>query len=506
MIMNLLPFIPVLVCILIYGSSLLRNVNANKQDNDDLPSKLFLYDPDDKPESLLSIGSLFDLHTTYNETKMRNKLRLSKGYIKTSLLMNSFGPKTMTIAQNKISGLEELLRCDQLNSTRHFNEFNQMIDCKPIAAHVVDDTLDPAGSPDYRNELDQFVRRSSFRMKTKLLFKFGLNVQKSQLLLYPLKEDVAKREIELRGEECNVTDKNFFRNNLNLGHYFDFKISDREDGSGMLQCTGESYLSVNRTQILARYSNDLYPEFADEFDYLVSQSMKNGYLLSLKDVECGFEDFKPWTLNMDFTIIQRKQFPYLAVRHKIETSPINLFFKFNSTVDQVLHSEFGDPFHYNTTIKIHSRAPLMDTLSFELSQVFVNNGTEGFENMQLIKGNSALLVNAMYNSTIFAKLMQYYHVDHKTIDETKTAEAKIKNIFNLAFANSIDNEQIKLELAINKKALIAKLTGLSDLFDVNEKELEKESIKEEESTKEEEKEEAIVPEKKLVSTPISEEL
>lgn len=405
-----------------------------------LQDSLYIFDD---PDNNIDIGSYLSLTNTYNETKMRNKLRLSKAYLKSTLNLN-LGVK-VPLYQQKFSNIEELIRCDQLKTSRP--EFEHLIDCKPIEAHILDDTFRSTGV-DKTSEFDKFVRRSSFRAKTSPKI-FG-KPSRQDILLYPLQKETVDKDIAKRGEECNVTDKSFFANNLNLGFYFDLKWNT--GNINFLNCTGRTYLSINRTKVMVRKPDEAYPEFLDELQYFKDQAKENGYLFNLQDVECG-SNLK---LLMNFTIVQRKQFPYLALRHKVETIP-HLAYRLTSSVDQVLHSEFGNPLHYNTTVDIKSFSVLAEFLRFNLEQVFINKGPSvGGEFMTMAWDQSGIGVRGEYNETDFFKKAFLALNPTSFFDLKAEGDEGMKPVFSITYLEDPSDDGTIL-IRINKKNWKSKL-------------------------------------------------
>lgn len=442
------PFTVAVALIFICGSIL----SATAEDHDDIFSNLFMFETYDTPEKIHKVGSIFNMQTTYNQSKSNDKLRLTSGYLKQLVMIDYLGGG-IPIFKAKTSGAEEMLPCDQLKIRRV--ELKSPIDCKPVAAHIIDNSFHSTGSID-RNGFDKrFVRQSAYSMKSRFQHNFGtkLNIE---LILYPLQQDFVQKEVKLRGEECNVRDANFFENNMNLGHYFHFRHIG-ENYKSSFDCTGHSFLSVNKTKTLARMSNDLYPEYIDEVDFLVRQSKENGYLFSLNNVECKVDESSPGSMNMNFTISQRKWFPYLAVRHNIETSPYRLLSS-NSTIEQVLHSEFGDPSYYNTTVDLNFFNAFIDPLNFILTQSFENKGPVTIETTKLTTLGKVFLLVSFNSYERLAKTLKYYELQKEDL----------KGLFELRYVD-LGGETVRIEFDIAKQKLTDTFGKLLKTFEVKEK-------------------------------------
>lgn len=415
----------------------------------------------ESPEGSYRIGSLFSIDSSHNETKTENKLRLRKGYVKKTLLLNGFGAK-IPVAEFKASGVDELLPCKELNAGIQFN-------CKPIAAHVINNTvrLDSITS-----EFDQYVRRGSYRLKMKYFYRsFDLGLGE-ELLLYPLQEEFTLNEILSRGKECDIDDIEFFKNNLNFGHYFEYKIS-KTDKTTLLKCNGYSFLSVNKTQLYERNShNDNYPEFADQIEYLLTQARNNGYLFSLRDVVCGTGQLSLFSLDIDFTIMQRKQFPYLTVKHYMETNPLSLLFNYNSSVIQKLNSQLGDPLYYTTEIEINSNS-FVEWLDFKLHQNFIHNSTGTFEDMTFLsKASRGITVNSILNEQLFIKLVKYFEVEQGSpiTKNHMISDHYSKDLLEISYKDEA-GENANIFVKFDKKRLIHRLKEVFELPEIKEQNL-----------------------------------
>lgn len=74
---------------------------------------------------------------------------------------------------------------------------------------------------------------------------------------------------------------------------------------------------------------------------------------------------------MDFTIIQRKLFLYLALKHYVETAPSNDLFGLNSSITQKLNPELSNPLHHATEINIDSNSLIKGlTSTYDIAHLY----------------------------------------------------------------------------------------------------------------------------------------
>lgn len=404
------------------------------------------------PQDRIDLGAFLSLDLYYNQTKLTNKLRLSKSYIK-GVINGGIGEKVPLI-NVKVTHVEELVPCENL-TLRH-QELADSIDCKSAQAHLTKDSSSAGkvGKP----ATDNYSKRSSIHMRVDARQPFQIK-DKAELLLYPLKKNVVEKKIESCSSRHNLGELDPLKLRQDLGYYFQYTFS--KNSLFQVQCSGELLVSVNKSTPID-FSGE-YPttDWMFEFHSILEHAIENSYLFSLENVICEKQNFDLVGMNVGFTIAQRQQFPYLTVKHTIVSSPLEQIFNYEGTVQQKRDSQNLDT--YNTTISLKSRSMFAEFVNFNLEQEFVNlEKNSGFENMKLLHPKLAVLVDALWKEDGLVKNVNLYLQKNK--DWLNESINHLTKAMQFQLTNSGDSDYVTLTWKI-LRTLIPSLEDLLSLID-----------------------------------------
>lgn len=422
-----------------------------------------------EPTYSFSLDPYFTVNTFYDEIKSDDSLRMSSSYVTMEAVSDYFGAsgsggnKKNTVAHFKYSRLEEMIPCRDLDVIQS-HEVDSIL-CQTVDKHTLDASL-PAPSPQLSLTTD-YVRRSSVRLKGKK--SFVTNDTRKDLLLYPLKQQVIENEIQTILKETDVHELKFTKAaRLDLGYYFELTLEAKVEQP--IVCSGKALISINRTEIFARLSNDRYPEFADELSYLTSQGAKNGFLFSLENVNCAkpSSNLFKFSMDFDFTVIKQLEFPFLTVRNSLSTRPLKQILYYEASLDQDRSTDSHKKHAYNTTINIDGSSYFAPGFNFNLRQVFVNEDKQtGWEEMIFTHRGMPIIIDAVWGVSRFFKSARVFWLDSDK-DDFVNARQKIKEAFKLSFENDAKKDHATLTLNIRKDMLPnlsqPSLDGLLDMF------------------------------------------
>lgn len=412
---------------------------------------------------------LFSIDYYYNETKFKEKLRVSKSFFK-MVVNEKFISSGSPISQMKISHLDELLRCNNL--TWESSGVEHSIDCKPLGEQILGE---PLFADEYKSKpaTDKYVKRSSVRVKHKMPFiddSLKGRMTRRDYLFYPLRQDVIQQNIQTLMTNNDFNDGlGFGANEEQLGFYFEFD-SDRHIRNVGLQsfdwlqflsakCSGYLIMSINGSSIdnLADSSSSFpenYPQFARELDRIFADAMDNGFLLSFRDVKCGFPDsMLPISVHQDFTLIKRNKFPYITCNHNMGLEPMGSLWKYEAFVKQTRQpTDFNKPDTYNTTISITSLSSILDMLKFKLDQTFAyQDNHKGHEVMTLVHPYMSALVQGEWSIDSLVKSLKLFMMDAETNDFS-ISDGSIKPFTVVSYDNTPDSDYVKYTLKVLKKS------------------------------------------------------
>lgn len=355
-----------------------------------------MYDPKTgERNETLNYGGLFHIHTYYNTTQLKDKLKLHKSYVK--LVVKSDHLPAKIKAAIKFSELEELVRCADLNLIRP--EMESLVECEQQVK---------SNSTTNRHLKQQqtsatFVRRRSVWLKDNFGYLTFNQVQK-EFRLYPLQAYFTRESVRMLLNAANMSQGLGFDRQMELitGHYFEIDLMNE------IACSGNVFQVVNQSKPLVRNpaDTDAYPEFYDLFVHSNYEMIRNGGLLSFQDVSCGRQSgfMSSVTLDIDFTLIRRLQFPYWFCSHKMAMQPMAELFSYDGQIRQF--REEDSPLNtYSAMVRIQSKS-VFPRASFQVNQTFVMEDEHtGKENMSLIHPNLLAIVNANWTLDSFIKVL-----------------------------------------------------------------------------------------------------
>lgn len=406
------------------------------------------------PRWSFDLGPL-NIESYFQEQKLEDRLRLSKAYIKHHVRSNLYESEDPLFTV-KHSRVEELINCENLTTLIKVEGIVSVIDCRPLEAHTIDDSY---VSPVSDQTITQYVRRSSFRTKTGgTLFARS---SRHDLLIYPLRREVTLGYLGTFIKLNELGDVKAINSKINLGYYVQAEITSKESATP-ITCTGRVFLSINRSSIgYSRRSDDPYPEYVDDANFLLEQAQKNGYLISLHDFSCGVDDLPiDVSLKIDFSLMQQHEFPYLFVHHTMTTSPLDVFLKYHAFVKQRPNNQAtGKPSEsYNTTVSIRSSSGLFKFMNFVLDQEISNDDLNtGFETAKFITTQFPIIVTSFWNKNEYFKQIRFMEV-------FKTLEEPLKDILNITFTNNAHKDGVIFLMELKKTLLTKFWTGL-DMLD-----------------------------------------
>lgn len=400
------------------------------------------FDKSTKPQIHVDIGPYLSIDVRYNETRSDNKLRLSKFNMKHVMSVGS--QEKIPILEIKSTVVEELINCNNLTLLND----DILIDCKPAQAHLAKEVKVTTGTD--KSATDTYVKRNSIYQRG------GVKVSKSiklkhELALYPLQEDSIHESIKNASAELNLGELEPEKPTYKIGYYFEYIMG--KDSPLMFECHGEVFLSINKSCIQVFRRKDS----VQWLESILYHAEDSGYLLSFQNVICKKPGLDLFGLKTDFIVAQRKEFPYLAVKHTTVAYPLELVLNYEATVQQVRNNENANA--YNTSISITSRSAISDLFNFDLSQEFVNLETNsGSENMKLYHPQLALLVDSIWNEDDFVKNLNVYII--KNFDWLDKSLMLLNNVMHFQYADLEDNQHVIMTL----KVLRALLPSIDDIF------------------------------------------
>lgn len=419
----------------------------------------------------------FNMESFFGEQKLEDRLRLSKAYIRHDV-RSRWIPTEDPMYSFKHSRVEELINCENLTTLVQPASRASSIDCRPLEAHTVDPNY---VSPVSDLSITRYVRRSSFRAKISRLW--SSRVSRHDVLIYPLRRDATYKYIGDYVTENKLGDaKSTLKSNINRGYYFHLDLSSTSFAT--ISCTGNVFLSINSSSgVYIRRSNDPFPQYIDDFHFLFDNAHDNGYLVSLSDIKCGPADSGGYvTLDIDFTISRRQEFPYLFVRHSMITKPFNTFLNYKSSVDQVKNNiATGNPDSYNTTVKIKSSSGLLGFMNFLLNQTISNEDLKtGYETVNFINTDLPIVVDSMWNDTVFFKSFSF--LNSTLLDGVKH---DIGELMNVSYYSQESMDSVTLMVEIKKTLMdtfgetLTKALGLDEMVSYDFSPEDEQSLREE---------------------------
>lgn len=398
-------------------------------------------DPKKDPDMKIDFGPFASLNVYYNQTKEDNQIRLSKSYLDMELISRLQSDKLVVV---KHSRFDDLKPCDSLDLIAPENL--GLFDCKPASAHIVEKSYPEVPSSKYPQ--GNYVRLSSTRNKWK---QFGFS-GKRDILLYPLRQSVIDERVKSIVASNDLESLNFSPRSLSLGYYFEGSIGPPRSDNPIV-CAGKIFISVNRTQILALSSDDEYPDEISELAFLGEQGLLNGILVSVQDMNCHkpSSNILKFSLDLDFTIISRLQFPYLTVSASIASRPIKQLFQFDAKLNQVQNPITPSLHSYNTSIAIHGSSYLIQGFNFDLDQIWVNEDKNtGWEKMTFRHPYAPIVVDAIWNATNHIKTGRFF--DSMIEDIEKTVD-KITEAVKIHYTNDQSKDHVTLNLDVRRDYL-----------------------------------------------------
>lgn len=423
---------------------------------------------------------LFDCDEYSSETKLKDKLRISKGFIKREIRYKNSVNNSSPIFSGKMNYREDLVRCDNLTLAQ--TDQQQLIDCQPLESFILDQTYNfdkPSLDSDketisesksgFKSNSNLYAKKTSARRKFNY-FKLSPDYM-IEYQIYSLRQDVVDRNIDSIVAGINLNQLNYQTMGHNkMGYYFQAYLSNNRKMNIGLECSGNLFISINETRFFSKVSNETYSEFEDEYEFVVQQGIDNGFLISLQSFTCKPVDqnqeqiFSPLEIgvNMEFTMVMKKDFPYFTLRHNMKVTPIEEIFTYDAHIDQIRSPEdHNNPYKYNTTVKITSRSGLYDSINFDLNQNFSSiSEHEGSEQMNFFNPYIQSSVTSTWDENIFVKIF--------TLFDTDKIKKKIDTMFFLLWTDRKDEDMIDLNIKIKKDIL--KIFSLERIFNINTKE------------------------------------
>lgn len=400
-------------------------------------------DPDEVPpfQRRFSFGPL-KLDLTHNCTKSRDKLKWGKSYHKI-VLTNQWAPYS-PLAFMKISLREELIRCQTIKLKRP--EMNSMIDCQALDTQVLETETEKRTSAKVN---EQYVKRATIKFKGQFVYReFGKSVR--AFTLYPLQADHVSAKIDYILSANNVTSASAYSPSARkLGYYFETLI---ETTSSLITCNGGVYALVDQDKPES-LAMDLQSIFMMDFPNYILQAEKNGGLLSMDGSSCFLDDpisFLPLSVDMDFTMIYKLEFPYLTLNHNIITHPFAALWSYQAFVEQTRHPT--EPNSYITNIAIDSTYGLMTPFAYRLREtVEVKDGFSGTERtIYTVNNGFAAIINANWTIDSYMKESLLYLESRKGLFEPDESE---KPWMVFGYENNPDDEYVNVRLRFRKKTL-----------------------------------------------------
>lgn len=347
-----------------------------------------------KADMVLDLGSIISGQVYHNETKGNNQLGLTETQIEVQIT-SSFTKEKSYIKQTRY---EHLQLCDTLNLV--FSKHLDMMDCKPWKSHLLYPEL-PEVSADVYGSGD-YIRLSKLRTKWKTRGGSG----KRDILLYPLKQEVVLQSIQeiLMDNELDGPPDS---SRADIGFYFEGASANAKSDNPIV-CAGRLFISLNGTDNKFKFDQ------VDTVNFFLER--RDGFIINIQDMNCHKPSsslFK-FSIDLDFTIIKRPQFPYLIVKASTSTRPIKQVLQFESKLSQKQDSDSTNPQKYNTTISIHASSFFLPGFNFDLDQIWVNEDAKtGWEKMIFEHPSFPIAVEAVWNATNFLKTGKFFSLDPK---------------------------------------------------------------------------------------------
>lgn len=409
----------------------------------------------------VDIGSNFGL-TMQFQHKPSGKLRISEQVYRYTLYNKLY--RADPLAKAKGSLIEELVKCDNITLARQ--DRLDMLDCKSLDEHSINPYVEMtnplAGGADVVSSNDpptsiKFVHHIKTKYKHSARILFDSKSKYSDFHLYELRPDVVARNIEnitaWSTAEHNFDVNDFGKNKFSKGYYFEWEQFRGTPHETI--CSGELYFVVNRTE-MSSPQVDVWPDFFGEVKYLADTALSNGYLLSLKDVQCHRSSLQIFSLDTDFTIGQKNSFPYFMLNHTAHTSPLNLFLNYEAKIQQKKNETTPDvEGAYITQVRIRSRSGLFDVMNFTLDQTFNNiNFTYGLETMIAITADYVLSVDSLWSPEKYHKHLFVYssHDLLQQITENPSLDT-LSSLTSLSYIDYPDSDHVLVAFRLRKSLL-----------------------------------------------------
>lgn len=150
-----------------------------------------------------------------------------------------------------------------------------------------------------------------------------------------------------------------------------------------IAATGDVFYAINGSTddiTMAKYS-------------LLSDLLRDRYV-GLENFKLHLPDIIPGqTINVNFTLVKRQEFPYFTLRLIAKSSPNTDIVDYESFMGQIQEENREKPESYATIAQINSRSSFFDFMNFNLNQNFDNlDFKTGTEKMMLVLMQKLLLL------------------------------------------------------------------------------------------------------------------
>jgi len=433
-------------------------------------------------EDVYDILGLLKLRATYNESKYNDRLRLNKAYVKyvftSDVLTRRDSGEPVPLVVMKTWHATELRRCDKPLGFMQ-PDAEALVECLPLETHLQQEDAGCANpstvedDPRSSSSLSQsvpYVKRRIVRNKVKqFTFSEGYQKTRNDLLLYPLKSQVVEATIDQVARENNLPNGlGFSKNQINMGHYFEFNTSNPGNEATPVTCYGKMFLSVNASKPYSHIPDGI-PDFYDHFGHIVAQSL-NGFMIHLKDVTCArYEDpsdnlpldplkfvsdaigYK-FRMDNEFTLIRRSEFPYWTCKHVCKVPKLMgvEILDYLGTIVQTKDDPNASA--YNTTISIQSDSEWHRWAKYRLEQSFFNDGTGGgFEEMILSHAYLAAIVKGDWSLESFSKKLKLFHMDRANYELVREfGTNKLTPAAEVSYRNKQDETFVTFQFKFQK--------------------------------------------------------
>lgn len=361
----------------------------------------------------------------FNQNKTETKLTVSRDDS-----INEANKQYRTILTTKGSTIYKFIPCDALTVAKTNNDANHesskdklpnvpstvisMLDCQPLAKHLMNKlnidcsqateaAKDPCKSALRADSNANYIVMATTKSQMIINSLLSKYVTASRSRFFPIEPSLVKQHLIGLENSYNLTSGLFAPGASNFGYFYQQKYT-LFNGIG-LHCDFMLYLSFNDT-----VHPELIPTSIPELIALLyKKRIQSGYMVHLTNWSCRLETPTgdpllgfDISLDNDFLLVRRNEFPYLICDHTMKTSPFKGMFDYTGSIQQTTGLS-GTKSLETTIIKLRGVSSFFADLNFILEQTI---DSDWVEEMVLAHPQLNMLVGSNWSEGKFEKTMR----------------------------------------------------------------------------------------------------